>query len=393
MKVWKKQTVVFMYKGKRVDRGMPGAKPEQLLSKRFYGTLKTASGKRKQVPLCENKRAAEEMLQRLQLEEDRQMALGIDHRAGELRKSIEEHITEFGDYMTAKDDTPRYVRQTLSRIRKIVRSLRVDTARDLEAGKVSDLLARWRSREKSPMSKQTTNHYSRAIKAFTRWLWVEQKAGTDSMISLRLVNAKTDRRLVRRALSANELSTLVKSITEKGRVESGRQWRQEPDDRIALYMLAAYTGLRVSEIASLTRESFDLERGSVIVQAAYSKRRRADRLPLHPSLTQLLSTWLPSKGERPFPSHAVLHHNAVHMLRRDLVDAGIQPKDASGSVVDFHALRHTFITSLAKAGVHPLKAKELARHSTITLTMDVYSHVDMEELRTALDAMPGIPSV
>jgi integrase len=78
------------------------------------------------------------------------------------------------------------------------------------------------------------------------------------------------------------------------------------------------------------------------------------------------------------------------MLRRDLKRACIAYADAAGRVVDFHALRHTFITSLARAGVHPLKAKELARHSTITLTMDVYSHVDANELRDALDSVPGL---
>jgi hypothetical protein len=35
-------------------------------------------------------------------------------------------------------------------------------------------------------------------------------------------------------------------------------------------------------------------------------------------------------------------------------------------VADLHALRHTFITELVKAGVAPKDAKELARHSTIT---------------------------
>ncbi len=48
--------------------------------------------------------------------------------------------------------------------------------------------------------------------------------------------------------------------------------------------------------------------------------------------------------------------------------------DESGHVIDFHALRHTFITNLARGGVHPKTAQSLARHSTITLTMDRYSH-------------------
>ena len=50
-------------------------------------------------------------------------------------------------------------------------------------------------------------------------------------------------------------------------------------------------------------------------------------------------------------------------------------------MADFHSLRHRFITELVKAGAHP---KELARHSTITLTMDRYAHVGLQDSATAL---------
>ena len=59
---------------------------------------------------------------------------------------------------------------------------------------------------------------------------------------------------------------------------------------------------------------------------------------------------------------------------------------------DFHSLRHTFITNLVSSGVHPKLAKELARHSTITLTMDRYSHVGLVDMNAALSSLPGIPS-
>ena len=58
------------------------------------------------------------------------------------------------------------------------------------------------------------------------------------------------------------------------------------------------------------------------------------------------------------------------IMRLDLKAAGIDYVDESGKVADFHSLRHTFITSLANAGIHPSVAQALARHSTITLTMD-----------------------
>ncbi|MCE3248242.1 MAG: integrase, partial [Geminicoccaceae bacterium] len=43
--------------------------------------------------------------------------------------------------------------------------------------------------------------------------------------------------------------------------------------------------------------------------------------------------------------------------------------------VTFHGLRHTHITALLQAGVHPKVASERAGHSSITVTMDRYSHV------------------
>jgi site-specific recombinase XerD len=62
-------------------------------------------------------------------------------------------------------------------------------------------------------------------------------------------------------------------------------------------------------------------------------------------------------------------------------------------VVDFHALRHTFISNLARAGVHPRNAQALARHSTIDLTMNVYTHVAMDDLATwPRSSATGIPS-
>ncbi len=67
-------------------------------------------------------------------------------------------------------------------------------------------------------------------------------------------------------------------------------------------------------------------------------------------------------------------------------------RDDAGRVADFHALRHTFITNLARGGVYPEVAQRLARHSTITLAMDRYPHTDMGELPSGLDALPDLLS-
>jgi len=59
--------------------------------------------------------------------------------------------------------------------------------------------------------------------------------------------------------------------------------------------------------------------------------------------------------------------------------------------LDFHALRHTFITNLIQGGANPRTAQTLARHSTITLTMDRYAHVALADTSKALAALPALP--
>ena len=78
------------------------------------------------------------------------------------------------------------------------------------------------------------------------------------------------------------------------------------------------------------------------------------------------------------------------MIEEDLKAAKIEPEDSSGRVVDFHVLRHTFITNLCDGGVHPKTAQSLTRYSSITLTMDHYTHLTLASQTNALDALPDL---
>ena len=77
------------------------------------------------------------------------------------------------------------------------------------------------------------------------------------------------------------------------------------------------------------------------------------------------------------------------MLRNDLEAAGIPYVTADG-IADFHSLRHTFISNLAACGIHPKLAQQLARHSTIALTMDRYTHLGLIDMNSALESLPNI---
>jgi len=57
--------------------------------------------------------------------------------------------------------------------------------------------------------------------------------------------------------------------------------------------------------------------------------------------------------------------------------------------VRFHDLRHTHATQLLLAGVHPKIAQERLGHSTIGITLDLYSHVTpttQEDAAARIDA-------
>ena len=72
--------------------------------------------------------------------------------------------------------------------------------------------------------------------------------------------------------------------------------------------------------------------------------------------------------------------------------AEIPYQDESGRYADFHALRHTFTTNLAKARVHPKTAQVLARHSTINITMELYTLSMREDELKAISAPRLRPS-
>jgi integrase len=60
--------------------------------------------------------------------------------------------------------------------------------------------------------------------------------------------------------------------------------------------------------------------------------------------------------------------------------------------VRFHDLRHSHATQMLSAGIHPKIAQERLGHSTISTTLDLYSHVTdtmQQDAATRLDSILG----
>ena len=311
------------------------------------------------------------------------------------------HVADYAKALKAKANTDKHVNSVTARIERILDRCRFNFWHDIDAATVQTFLSGLRENDEENdvrgMSAQTSNYYLASLKAFCRWMVRERRASSSPVSHLDPLNPKTDRRLVRRALNENELHRLI-NAAQNGEELYGRDrdgviaWRLSGFDRAMLYRLAVETGLRAGEIRSLTPRSFDLdaEIPTVKVLAAYSKHRRDDTLPLRPATAAALNEYLMER-ELDKPLFSIPRREELaSILRVDLAAAGIDYRDAQDRVDDFHALRHTFITNLASGGVHPKLAQTLARHSTITLTMDRYSHTDSHEVANALNVLPNL---
>ncbi len=330
-------------------------------------------------------------------------------------KPLVEHIADWKAALLAKGNTVRHAELVTSRASNAFKACGFKMWTEISASRLHNHLADLRTDRRKEddtvergISAQTFNFYLQAVKQFCRWMVRDGRATESPLMHLQGLNVKTDRRHDRRALSPDEMRWLL-DVTAKAPLRYG----MTGEARSMLYRLAVKTGLRAAELRSLMRGSFDFagDEPSVTIAAAYAKNRRQDVLPLRPDFAALLEKHL--AGKMPSTQAFAVPHrtDVIRMFRADMADARrewiadektpanreerekstfLSDKDDSGRWVDFHALRHTFITGLVTGGVNPKVAQTLARHSVITLTMDRYTHLYAGDLASALNVLPDL---
>jgi integrase len=158
--------------------------------------------------------------------------------------------------------------------------------------------------------------------------------------------------------------------------------------RSILYRLAIETGLRANELRTLTAASFDFNNLTLTVEAAYSKHRRRDTIPLRPDTATELQAF--TRGKLPGTRIFNVPDKPAKMFKADLKATGIAYTDESGRYADFHCLRHTTGSLLAAAGTHPKVAQAIMRHSTVDLTLNRYSHLYAGQVSNAVNGLPDL---
>ncbi|MHC4728467.1 MAG: tyrosine-type recombinase/integrase [Planctomycetota bacterium] len=296
-----------------------------------------------------------------------------------LGKSLTEHIGDFKKSLLAKGDSQGYAVSTTNYVKSVFEGCGFKTWNDIDANRLYTYLADLR---KDGIGERTFNRQLQNSKQFCRWMIKERRATAPSPLEHLSCITQTEKRRKRRALTLDEQINLLKAA------QNGKSHHNLTGyERYLVYKLALLTGMRANEIRHLTKSSFDFNERTVTVDAGYAKNKKTSVINLKKDLAEELKTYLANK--MPYVKVFAMPNQPYKMMKKDLETAEIEYKTAEGQA-GFHALRHTFITNLVRQRVYPKDAQLLARHSSITLTLDHYTHVKRESLRKIVDAQPDL---
>lgn len=160
-----------------------------------------------------------------------------------------------------------------------------------------------------------------------------------------------------------------------------------------IFYLAAMTGMRQGELIGLRWKDIDFENSMIRIQQTYSRKEKLRAgaktnksirsLAISPeTVTKLLEHKSLFENERELNESYIdndlvicsekgtpVPPSGIHKVWKRLLLKYKAPN------ITFHGLRHTHATILLYQGVHPKIVSERLGHSSISITMDIYSHL------------------
>lgn len=188
-----------------------------------------------------------------------------------------------------------------------------------------------------------------------------------------------------------KLDKRLPTYLDRGKTDALFAWAEEragqgglPEARdLAMLELFYSTGIRLSELAGLSRDNLDLLSDQAKVRG---KGRKERIVPIGSRAVAALRRYLRLRDEVPGPSAADRRAVFIGMRGRRLSPRSIQRLmhrmfDAvGGDGLRVHSLRHTFATHLLDAGADLRAVQELLGHASLSTTQ-IYTHTSVERLK------------
>jgi integrase len=220
---------------------------------------------------------------------------------------------------------------------------------------------------------------SSALKQAVKWLMLAQNPAV-------LVDLPKASRKEMQALSVSEVERFMQAAAED-------RWHP-------IFAVALATGMRPEEYLALQWKDVDLEKGTAVVQRALVWNRKGGgwyfsepktkqsrrNIPLSVSIVALLTVHRRRQAEERLKAGPEYQNNdlvfatplGTPILARNLLCRHFKPILSRAELspsLRLYDLRHTCATLLLSANEHPKVVSERLGHSSVTITLDVYSHV------------------
>ncbi len=249
----------------------------------------------------------------------------------------------------------------------------LDFAKIKEASEITDDLVRnfrlWLNRQGS-LKKKTQNYYLIAFRAFLKYM---AKRGVATLPADRIELAKVPERSLD-LISASDLKRLFDSPDTS--TPAGLRDR-------AIFELLFSTGLRVSELCSLSRD-LDIKRDEFSIRGKGEKVRVVfisenarsavkKYIDSRKDMDGAMFVQIPNKKIKSQKSLRLTARSVERIVSYYAVKAGISNK------VTPHVIRHSFATDLLRNGADLRSVQMLLGHSNISTTQ-IYTHITDTEL-------------
>lgn len=377
--------------GKRCRKGDPGAKKfvEETLT--YYADLWDA-GVRERVSLdTSDEGQAWVNLNRVRRERA-ERAVGIrDDYIEQAARPLADHLGEWEAALRDRGGSEARIKLMRGRLDQLAALAGWKRVTDLDHDSCRRGLARLAKLDPPQTSAQgkgrgaqTRNHYLSHAKQFARWLWEGHRIRVHPLAAVRPVSVEVDRRHDRRVPTDGEVGRLLGYLLgPAAETRCGMTGRR----RALGYQVCMATGLRAGELRRVERVDLDLKKKTLDARAAYAKNKKRALIPLPSWLVKDLADWFAAGGGLwdAFPPH-----NPGRLLKDDLAAAKVAY--VKGALfLDFHALRHWYVTAVASTpGIDPKTLMTLARHSDPRLTLKVYAKAKEKSLRKVADGIKAI---
>ena len=229
-------------------------------------------------------------------------------------------------------------------------------------------------------SVRTRNARLAAVHSFYRYAAFEHPEHAALIQRVLAIPSKRHNKAIVTYLTDIELDTVLAAVNTS-------TWLGRRDH--VLIATAAQTGLRVSELTSLTLNRTTLGTGAHVTCLGKGRKHRAT--PLTANTVAVLRAWLTERGGQPddpvFPTrqgHHLSQDAIAKLLTKHATAAARSCPSIAAKTVTPHTLRHTAAMRLLHAGVDTTVIALWLGHESIETT-NIYLHADMTIKQRAID--------